>query len=45
MIEVDGLVAIACDDGLCVDIESHPWVLDELLEEVAARLESKRASV
>jgi hypothetical protein len=45
VIEMDGAVAIACDDGLCVDIESHPWVLDELLEEVAARIESKRAGV
>lgn len=41
VIEVDGVVAIACDEGLCADIESHPWVLDELREEVAERLDPK----
>lgn len=39
VIEVDGVVAIACGEGLCADIESHHWVLDELREEVAERLE------
>ena len=41
VIEVDGVVAIACDEGLCANIESHPWVLDELREEVAERLDPK----
>ena len=45
VIEVDGLAAMACDHGLCADIESHPWVLDESREEVAARLGSKSGSV
>lgn len=40
VIEANGVVAIACDEGLCVDIEWHPWVLDELRQEVAARLSS-----
>lgn len=39
VIGVDGVVEIACDDGLCADIESHPWILDELREEVAERLD------
>lgn len=41
VIEVDGVVAIACDEGLCADIESHPWILGELREEVAERVDSK----
>jgi hypothetical protein len=45
VIEVDGVIAIACDEGLCADIESHPWVLDELREEVTERLELKSGSV
>ena len=45
VIEVDGVVAIACDEGLCADIESHPWVLDELREEVTEQLDSKRGSI
>jgi hypothetical protein len=45
VIEVDGVVAIACDEGLCADIELHPWVLDELREEVAERLELKSGNV
>lgn len=45
VIEVDGVVAIACAEGLCTDIDSHPWVLDELREEVAERLELKSGSV
>jgi hypothetical protein len=44
VIEVEGVVAVACDEGLCKDIESHSWVLDELGEEVAERLDSKKGS-
>lgn len=44
VIEVEGVVAIACDEGLCADFQSHPWVLDELREEVVERLDSKRGS-
>lgn len=45
VIVVEGVVEIACDEGLCAEIESHPWVLDGLREEVAERLESKRGSL
>lgn len=41
VIEVDGVIAIACGKRLCADIESHPWILDELREEVAERLDPK----
>lgn len=40
VIEVDGVVAIACGEELCADIESHPWVLDELRAEVAERVDA-----
>ncbi|KAM0701454.1 hypothetical protein Q7P35_011816 [Cladosporium inversicolor] len=41
VIEVDGVVAIACDEGLCADIQSHAWILNDFREEVAERLGSK----
>jgi hypothetical protein len=40
VIEMDGVVAIACGEELCRDIEEHLWVLNGLREEVEERLNS-----